>query len=105
MTPDTLLWVGFNVFIVAMLLLDLLVFHRRPHEVRFKEAIGWSVFWIVLALAFNAGVWVWRGPQQGLEFLTGYLIEKSLSVDNLFVFLLVFSYFAVPAQYQHKVLF
>jgi tellurite resistance protein TerC len=88
-----------------MLVLDLAVFHKKPHAVTFREAAGWSVFWIALALVFNAGLWLMRGQQAGLEFLTGYLIEKSLSVDNLFVFLLVFSYFAVPARYQHGVLF
>jgi tellurite resistance protein TerC len=105
MTQQQWLWVGFNAFILAMLVLDLAVFHKRPHEVKFKEAAGWSVFWIALALLFNAGLWYLSGPQAGLEFLTGYLIEKSLSVDNLFVFLLVFSYFAVPAKLQHGVLF
>lgn len=105
MTQEPWLWVGFNAFIVGMLVMDLVVFHRKPHEVKFKEAAGWSVFWIALALVFNAGLWLTRGQQEGLEFLTGYLIEKSLSVDNLFVFLLVFSYFAVPPKYQHRVLF
>lgn len=105
MTQEPWLWVGFNAFIVGMLVMDLVVFHKKPHEVKFKEAAGWSVFWIALALVFNAGLWLTRGQQAGLEFLTGYLIEKSLSVDNLFVFLLVFSYFAVPPKYQHRVLF
>ncbi len=105
MTHELWLWIGFNAFIVGMLVLDLAVFHKKPHEVTFREAAGWSVFWIGLALAFNAGLWYLRGGQAGLEFLTGYLIEKSLSVDNLFVFLLVFSYFAVPAKNQHSVLF
>jgi len=105
LSPTDWQWIGFNAFILAMLALDLLVFHRRPHEVRFQEAIGWSVFWIGLALVFNAGVFVLQGRQAGLEFLTGYLIEKSLSVDNLFVFLLVFSYFRVPARHQHGLLF
>ena len=105
MTQELWLWIGFNAFIVGMLVLDLAVFHKKPHEVKFKEAAGWSVFWIALALVFNAGLWFVRGQQAGLEFLTGYLIEKSLSVDNLFVFLLVFSYFAVPAKNQHGVLF
>ncbi|MDZ4806338.1 MAG: TerC family protein [Candidatus Eisenbacteria bacterium] len=105
MTQELWLWIGFNAFIVGMLVLDLAVFHKKPHEVKFKEAAGWSVFWIALALVFNAGLWFVRGQQAGLEFLTAYLIEKSLSVDNLFVFLLVFSYFAVPAKHQHGVLF
>jgi tellurite resistance protein TerC len=99
------LWVGFNVFVLAMLALDLGVFHRKPHEVHFKEALTWNGVWIALALLFNAALFVWKGPQVGLEFLTGYLIEKSLSVDNIFVFLLIFTYFKVPAMYQHEVLF
>lgn len=99
------LWIGFNVFVLAMLALDLGVFHRTAHVVSFKESITWTIVWVALALMFNAGVWHYAGPQKGLEFLTGYLIEKSLSVDNVFVFALLFSYFAVPPLYQHKVLF
>jgi tellurite resistance protein TerC len=91
--------------VLAMLALDLIVFQRRVHEVKIREAFAWSAFWIVLALLFNAGIYVVRGPHAALEFLTGYLLEKSLSVDNLFVFLLIFSYFRVPRVYQHKVLF
>lgn len=98
-------WVLFNAFVLGMLALDLGVFHRRPHEVRVKEALGWSAMWIMLALGYNLGIYFWFGPHKALEFLTGYLIEKSLSVDNLFVFLLMFSYFRVPKQYQHEVLF
>ena len=99
------LWFGFTAFVLALLALDLGLFHRKAHEVKFKEALGWSVVWVGLALAFNAGVWWWFGPTKGLEFLTGYLIEKALSVDNIFVFLVIFSYFAVPKEYQHRVLF
>ncbi len=99
------LWAGFTVFVLAMLALDLGVFHRRVHEVRLKEALGWSVVWVALALAFNWAVFHWFGPQRGLEFLTGYLIEKALAVDNVFVFLVLFSTFAVPPAYQHRVLF
>jgi tellurite resistance protein TerC len=99
-----LLWTGFLAFILLMLALDL-GFHRRSHVIGFGEALGWSGFWIALALVFNVGVWRWFGPQAGLEFLTGYLIEKSLSVDNVFVFAVLFSSFGVPAQYQHRVLF
>ncbi len=99
------LWIGFNILVVALLALDLFVFHREAHEVNLKEAAGWSVFWIALALLFNAGVYYFRGPEAGLEFLTGYLIEKALSVDNIFVFVLIFAYFAVPPKYQHRVLF
>jgi tellurite resistance protein TerC len=99
------IWVGFNLFVLAILALDLGVFHRKAHVVSFKEAILWSAIWVALALVFNAGIWHFMGQQKGVEFLTGYLIEKSLSVDNIFVFSLIFSYFAVPPQYQHRVLF
>lgn len=99
------LWVGFNIFVLAMLALDLGVFHRSAHTVTAKEAGIWSVVWVALALVFNAGIYHFSGPEAGLQFFTGYLIEKALSVDNIFVFLLVFSYFQVPAKYQHRVLF
>jgi len=105
MTASLWVWIGFALFVLTMLALDLGVFHRRSHEVRLREALGWTGMWIGLALAFNVGVWHWRGAEAGLQFLTGYMVELSLSVDNLFVFLLIFSYFKVPAQYQHKVLF
>ncbi len=104
-TPQLALWIGFNVFVLAMLALDLLVFHRKPHEVSVREALSWSAVWIALALVFNAGLYFFQGRQPALEFLTGYLIEKSLSVDNIFVFLMVFAYFRVPQKYQHEVLF
>jgi tellurite resistance protein TerC len=99
------LWIGFNVFVLGMLALDLGVFHRNAHKVSLREALGWSVVWISLALIFNAGIYYFWGTEKALEFLAGYLIEKSLSVDNIFVFLMIFSYFAVPAIYQHRVLF
>ena len=99
------LWVGFNAFILAMLALDLGVFHRKSHEVSVKEATVWSAIWVALAMAFNAGVFHFRGTEQGIQFFTGYLIEKSLSVDNIFVFALIFGFFAVPKAYQHRVLF
>jgi tellurite resistance protein TerC len=99
------LWVGFNLFVLALLALDLGVFHRKAHEVTVREGVLWSVVWISLSLAFNVGIYLWRGHEAGLEFLTGYLIEKSLSVDNIFVFMLVFTYFKVPVEYQHRVLF
>jgi tellurite resistance protein TerC len=99
------LWVGFNVFVLALLALDLGVFHRKAHEVSLKEATVWSVVWISLALAFNGVIYYWRGADTAFEFFTGYLIEKSLSVDNIFVFVLIFSAFSVPAAYQHRVLF
>jgi tellurite resistance protein TerC len=105
MTGNLWLWIGFNVFVLLMLALDLGVFHRKAHVVTFKESITWTVVWITLALVFNFGVYHYMGAQKGLEFFTGYVIEKSLSVDNVFVFALLFSYFAVPALYQHKVLF
>jgi tellurite resistance protein TerC len=105
MTDQTWLWVGFNVFVLIMLALDLGVFHRKAHVVSFKESISWTMVWIALAMVFNVWIWQHFGPQKGLEFFTGYVIEKSLSVDNVFVFALLFSYFAVPQLYQHKVLF
>src|SRR5512146_1873718 len=105
MNEQLWLWVGFNVFVLAMLALDLGVFHRKAHAVSFKESITWTVVWVGLALLFNGGVWHFYGSQKALEFFTGYVIEKSLSVDNVFVFALLFSYFAVPAKHQHKVLF
>jgi tellurite resistance protein TerC len=99
------LWGGFVAFVLAMLALDLGVFHREAREVRFREALGWSAVWVALALLFNGFV-AWRfGSQAGIEFLTGYLIEKSLSVDNIFVFLVIFSGLGIPLQYQHRVLF
>src|SRR5258706_1329697 len=98
-------WVAFNLFVLAMLALDLGVFHRRAHVVRFKEAIAWSLLWVALAVIFAGIVYQWRGPELALQFVTGYLVEQSLSVDNLFVFLLLFSFFKVPREHQHKVLF
>jgi tellurite resistance protein TerC len=98
-------WGGFTAFITAMLALDLGVFQRRSHEIKMKEALMWCVVWVMLALIFNAIVWSWRGPKSGLEFFTGYLVELCLSVDNVFVFILLFAYFHVPARYQHRVLF
>jgi tellurite resistance protein TerC len=105
MGKQILLWMAFNIFILAMLALDLGFFHRKAHAIKIKEALVWSGVWIALALLFNLGIYFWRGPETALEFLTGYLIEKSLSVDNIFVFLMIFSYFGVPSLYQHKVLF
>jgi tellurite resistance protein TerC len=98
-------WIGFNVFVLALLLLDLGVFHRQDHAISVKEATIWTVIWISLALLFNAAIYFYAGPEPALQFLTGYLIEKSLSVDNIFVFVMLFSYFAVPVEYQHRVLF
>ena len=105
MTDNPWLWIGFNVFVLLMLALDLGVFHRKAHVVSFREAISWTVAWVSLALIFNLGIWHFMGPQKALEFTTGYVIEYSLSVDNIFVFAMLFSYFAVPASYQHRVLY
>jgi tellurite resistance protein TerC len=105
MPEQTIWWIGFHIFIFVMLALDLGVFHRKSHTVSMREALSWSAVWISLAFAFNIGVYFLKGPDSALEFLAGYLLEESLSVDNLFVFLLVFSYFKVPSDYQHKVLF
>ncbi len=105
MQVDVVWWVAFNVFILAMLAIDLGVLHRKPHEIGLREALVWSVIWTVLALVFNVWIYYSGGKQAGLAFLTGYLIERSLSIDNIFVFYLVFAYFAVPKAYQHKVLF
>jgi tellurite resistance protein TerC len=99
------LWIGFTLFVLVLLALDLGVFHRRAHEIRAKEALIWSGVWVGLALLFSLLVLYWFGGQRALEFLTGYLIEKALSVDNIFVFLVTFSFFAVPAAFQHRVLF
>lgn len=102
---EPLFLVIFNMFVIVMLVVDLRVFHRHAHEIKIKEALLWSAVWIFLAMLFNTLLYFWLGSEVALQFFTGYLIEKSLSVDNLFVFLLIFSYFKVPAKYQHKVLF
>jgi len=99
------MWAGFIGFVLAMLALDLGVFHRKAHKVGVKEAGIWSLVWVGCALAFNALLWNSFGSQRGMEFLTGYLIEKALSVDNIFVFVLIFGAFSVPEAYQHRVLF
>lgn len=105
MTSDMYLWAGFLAFVFLMLALDLGVFHRKSHEVKIKEALIWSAVWISLALLFNYGIYLFMGKEKAIEFLTGYVIEKSLSIDNLFVFIMVFTYFNVETKYQHKVLF
>ncbi len=105
MQVSSVVWLIFNLFIFLMLALDLGVFHRRSHVVKLKEALIWSAVWIGLALCFNVVVYYWQGTNKALEFLTGYLIEKSLSVDNLFVFIMIFTYFGVDRRYHHKVLF
>ena len=99
------LWIGFWVVVLVMLALDLGVFNRKAHVITPRAALIWTIVWVALALAFNVFVWLRFGQGRALEFLTGYLIEKALSVDNLFVFLVIFSYFSVPAAYQHRVLF
>ena len=99
------LWIFFNLFALGMLVLDLLVFHRSGRIVRSREALAWSAMWIGLAAAFAGLVFFWQGRQVALEFVTGYVLELSLSVDNLFIFLVIFRYFSVPEQYQHRVLF
>ncbi|MDP4239227.1 MAG: TerC family protein [Bacteroidota bacterium] len=98
-------WIAFIVFVLVMLSLDLFVFHKKDTVVKVKEALLWSLFWISLAVAFNFGVFFFVGKVKALEFLTGYLIEESLSVDNLFVFILIFGFFKIEPKYQHKVLF
>lgn len=98
-------WIGFVAFILVVLLLDLGVFHKKSHTVGFKESMIWSAVWIALALVFSFIILQWRGHDDFMLFLTGYVIEKSLSVDNLFVFLLIFGFFKIPNQYQHKILF
>ncbi|MBK9357343.1 MAG: TerC family protein [Bacteroidales bacterium] len=102
---DITFWILFNAFVLIMLALDLGVFHRKVHVVSMKEALGWSAVWVSLALVFNVILYFWLGQQKALEFFTGYLVEKALSVDNIFVFIMIFTYFQVPPQYQHKVLF
>jgi tellurite resistance protein TerC len=102
---NALLWAGFVVFIILMLVLDLVIFNKKTHEIKMKEALLTSLFWISLAIIFNLGVWKFLGPQKALEFLAAYLIEESLSIDNLFVFIMIFAYFQVNPRYQHKILF
>jgi tellurite resistance protein TerC len=99
------LWMIFGIIITSILTLDLFVLHRKPHEIKLKESIVWSIIWIACALLFQLLISIFIDSQTGITFLTGYVIELSLSIDNLFVFLLIFSYFAVPTQYQHRVLF
>ena len=98
-------WILFNLFALAMLIIDLRVFHRPGHVIKFREALGWSLMYIAQAAAFAIILYFWQGRQSTLEFITGYVVELSLSVDNLFVFLVIFNYFAVPEEQQHRVLF
>lgn len=105
MEVSSIVWISFIGFVLLMLALDLGVFHRKSHEVKIKEALVWSAVWISLALVFNYGIYIFMGKEKAIEFLTGYVIEKSLSIDNLFVFIMLFGYFNVDTKYQHKVLF
>ncbi|MBK7628815.1 MAG: TerC family protein [Bacteroidales bacterium] len=105
METPIIFWILFNAFVLLMLALDLGVFHRKTHEVSIKEALTWTLIWVCLALIFNAIIFYWKGRQQALEFFTGYLVEKALSIDNIFVFIMIFTYFQIPSKYQHKVLF
>lgn len=105
MDIQQIFWIGFFVFVICMLALDLGVFNRKAHEITVKEAALWSAVWIGLAAVFNVLIYIWFGEVRALEFLTGYVIEKSLSVDNLFVFIMIFSYFHIKKIYQHKILF
>jgi len=105
MDTPIIFWILFNAFVLLMLALDLGVFHRKTHEVSLREALTWTFIWVFLALVFNAIIFYWRGRQQALEFFTGYLVEKALSIDNIFVFIMIFTYFQIPSKYQHKVLF
>jgi len=98
-------WIAFNGVVLSLLLLDLFVFHRGAHAVSMKEAVAWSIFWVSLSLAFGGFVWHWKGAEKALQFFTGYVIEYSLSVDNIFIFVLIFTYFQVPPQFQYRVLF
>lgn len=105
MSESFVLWTVFNVFVLGMLALDLGVFHRKSHEVGVKEALTWTGVWIALAMVFNLFIYYYFDRETAVEFFTGYLIEKSLSIDNIFVIIMIFSYFKVPSAYQHKVLF
>jgi tellurite resistance protein TerC len=105
MGETVVLWAAFNVFVLAMLALDLGVFHKRSEEITVRNALVWTGIWITLAMCFNFFVYLYFGKEESIEFFTGYIIEKSLSVDNIFVIIMIFSYFQVPSTYQHKVLF
>ena len=104
MSTREMMWIAFGSVIAVMFVLDLFVFNRKSHEIKFREALTWTIVWVSLAMAFNLGVWYYMGPAKALEFFTGYLIEESLSVDNLFVFIMIFSYFHVSRAQQPKIL-
>jgi len=103
--PQLLHWVAFGVVVFVLLVLDLTVFHRKSHEPALRESLGWTIFWCSLSLAFNGLIWYWLGHKAAVAFLLGYAVEWSLSMDNVFVFLLIFTYFGVPLKYQYRVLF
>lgn len=105
MVVNATIWIGFIIFVLLMLALDLFVFNRKPHEIKIKEALLWSSLWIALALLFNYGVFIWFGKEKAIEFLTAYVVEESLSIDNLFVFILILRFFDIKPQYQHRILF
>lgn len=105
MIHSVVVWLGFILFVITMLVLDLGIFQKKAHIIKIRESLLLTAFWISLALLFNLGVYWFKGQKAALEFLAGYLLEESLSVDNIFVFLIIFSYFRVPSQYQHKILF
>jgi len=104
MSINTIMWIAFNVVIAALLYIDLGILNKKSHEVSLKEAAGWCAAWISVALLFNLGIYVVEGQEKALEFLTGYIIEYSLSMDNMFVFVMIFTYFGVPAKYQPRIL-
>jgi len=105
MSETAILWGGFSLFVLGMLALDLGVFHRHSHEVKVREALIWTGVWITLSMLFNIFIYYYFDKEKALEFFTAYVIEKSLSIDNIFVMIIIFSYFQVPKEYQHKVLF
>jgi len=98
-------WIIFNAFVLLMLAVDLFIFNRENHEISLKESLTWTLIWVLLAMMFFAGLWYYAGQEPAFQYLTGYLVEKSLSADNIFVFLLIFRYFAVPSKHQHHILF
>ncbi|ABQ25348.1 TerC family protein [Geotalea uraniireducens] len=104
MSTQTIMWISFAVVMTVMFILDIGIFNRKSHEIRFREALTWTLVWVSLALLFNAGVYFYLGPTKALEFFTGYIIEESLSVDNLFVFIMIFSYFHISKIHQPKIL-
>jgi tellurite resistance protein TerC len=105
METSTPFWIIFNAFILAMLWVDLKVFHKDAHEVKLREALGWSALWLSLSFVFGGGLFLLATPEKSLEFLAGYLVEKSLSIDNIFIFSVIFNTFSIPLKYQHRVLF